>query len=116
MDLLFGQAVFRDRRKSAPDPYNPGSTIPGSWSDPDTVTIQGAFVASSSSSSVATATRTQTLTAKSLFCDAASDVLVGDRIRAGAESYQVDAKPAADVNPFTGWQPAQEIPLEEASG
>ena len=112
----FGQQVVRERRKRIPDPYNPDETTDGPWDDPDELEIPGAFVASSSSADVASATRSQVLTAKSLYCEPTADVLVGDRIRAGAAVYQVDAKPEADTNPFTNWQPVQEIPLEEVSG
>lgn len=117
MDFPFGQTVYRDRRRPVADPYNPASTVPGSWNDPlDTVRLDEAFVASSSSVRVTDATRTQILTAKSLYCDPDADVRAGDRIRVGDETYQVDAKPAADINPFTGWRPPQEIPLKEATG
>lgn len=122
MDFPFGPAVFRDRRRPVPDPYNPASTVPGSWDGPlDTIRLgddgrNGAFVASSSSVRVTDATRTQILTAKSLYCDPDEDVRVGDRIRVGAETYEVEAKPAGDTNPFTGWRPVQEIPLKNATG
>jgi hypothetical protein len=116
MDIPHAQPVFRDRRKQIVDPYNPTSSIPGPWEDPDTINLEG-FVASSSSSSLTDATRTQILTAKSLYLsDPAADVIAGDRIRAGTATYAVDAIPAADINPFTGWQPALEIPLLGVSG
>ncbi|MGV8852831.1 MAG: hypothetical protein ACOH1M_09740 [Rhodoglobus sp.] len=116
MDLPFAVPVLRERRKRIVDPYNPGKTIAGPWADPDTIPLKG-FVASSSSSALKDATRNQVLTAKSLFLsDPTADVLVGDRIRVGTEKYEVEAIPAADINPFTGWQPAVEIPLTGATG
>ncbi|TFC30109.1 hypothetical protein E3O55_08480 [Cryobacterium sp. MDB1-18-2] len=115
MGFQFGETVLRDRRRKNVNPYSK-EIAPGDWADVDTIPIEGAFVAASSSIAVSSATRTEILTAKSLYCDPADDVLVGDRIRVGDDSYQVNAKPAADVNPFTGWQPIQEIPLGEASG
>jgi len=116
MDFPHAQSVFRDRRKQIADPYNQSSTIPGPWADPDTIQLEG-FVASSSSTAVPDATRTQILTAKSLYLsDPAADVITGDRIRAGTASYTVEAVPAADINPFTGWQPVVEIPLTGVTG
>lgn len=117
MEFPFGPTVYRDRRRPIPDPYNPASTVPGSWDGPlDTIAIPGAFVGSSSSVRVTDATRSQILTAKSLYCDPDADVRAGDRIRADGVTYQVDAKPAADTNPFTGWRPPQEIPLKDPTG
>lgn len=116
MDFPFGQDVHRDRRKLVPDPYDPSHQVAGGWDDPDTVVLAGAFVASSSSTAVPDASRTQSIAYKSLYCDPASDVLEGDRIRVGADTYQVLEPAAADVNPFTGWQPAMEIPLKGVKG
>ena len=108
-----GQTVFRDRPKLVPDPYNPARQVPStSYDDADELELEeGAYVASSSSSTSRDATRTQRLTEKSLYCDPDEDVQAGDRIRVGGFAYLVDARPQADINPFTGWQPYQEIPL-----
>ena len=114
----FGETVVRERRQDIVDPYDPGHMIPGSWVDElDTLTIEQVFVGSSSSSAVRDATRSQVLTEKSLYCsDAAVDVRVGDRIRRGSEIYYVNERPEADINPFTGWQPVVEIPLDMTEG
>ena len=112
-----GHTVYRLRAASIPDPYNPDEEIAGDWDNPDIEPIPGAFIAQSSTLSLRDATRTQALESKSLFCDPHADVLKDDRIRdgeAGAPIYQVDGIPTADVNPFTGWQPVREIPLERA--
>lgn len=118
MDLLFGQLVTRERRRRVVDPYDPENETLGSWEDPlDTLPLPGAFVASSSSSSVSTATRTQAITTKSLYLtDVAADVQLGDRVRWGSSVLYIEAMPAADTSPFTGWQPLQEIPLTETRG
>lgn len=117
MDFPFGEIVYRDRRKLIVDPYDPTSTTPGPWTDPDTIELPGAFVASSSSASIPDPVRSQVITTKSLYLsDPAADVLTGDRIRSGSSTYSVDAKPEADRNPFTGWQPVQEIPLKLGEG
>lgn len=110
------QTVQRDRRPRIPAPANPARTIPGDWADADTVPIAGAWVASASSTSSPDASRSQTVTTKSLYCPPAADVQVGDRIRSGSHTYEVDAVPDADTNPFTGWQPIQEVPLKEVLG
>ena len=116
MSFPFGQSVLRDRRPRVPDPYNPQRTTWGTWASADTATIEGAWIASSSSTRTQTATRAQILTEKSLFCRSDADVLPGDRIRAGTETYYVTVKPAADANPFTGWTPVLEVPLEDREG
>lgn len=118
MQFPYGEQVTRERRRPVVDPYDPGATVPGSWDDPlDTLVLDDVFVASSSSTQQLDATRTQILTAKSLYCtDPAVDVRAGDRIRRGSELFYVNARPEADTNPFTGWQPVVEIPLDEAEG
>lgn len=117
MRFPHGQKVHRDRRKQVPDPYNPAKTVPGPWSDADTIELDGAFVASSSSTAVTDATRSQVLASKSLYVtDPDVDVKVGDRIRAGSGTYYVNELPDADQNPFTGWRPVKEIPLDLTLG
>ena len=118
MDFPAGEDVVRERRREVPDPYNPDKPRRGEWTGPlDRVTLERAFVASSSSSSLRNATREQTLTAKSLYLsDPDADVRAGDRILAAGVAYYIHAKPSSDRNPFTGWRPALEIPLEENDG
>lgn len=118
MEFPFGETVVRERRRPVIDPYDPGTSVPGSWDDPlDVLTIEGAFVASSSSTAVTDATREQILTDKSLYCtDPNVDVRAGDRIRRGADVFYVNSRPEADRNPFTGWQPVVEIPLDMSEG
>lgn len=118
MEFPFGELVVRERRQMVTDPYDPGAQVPGSWDDPlDVLPLEQAFVASSSSVAPVDATRRQVLTEKSLYCtDPNVDVQVGDRIRRGTELFYVNARPAADTNPFTGWRPAVEIPLDMSEG
>jgi len=113
--FAYGQDVVRQRRRLVADPYSKKAR-PGDWTDPESLLIDDASVASSSSRSTRNETRNQIITAKSLYCDPEADVRVGDRILVGSTVYEVEAKPEADVNPFTGWQPVQEIPLKEVSG
>ncbi len=116
MQFPHGVTVTRQRRPQVTDPMNPARTIWGDWADAESVTIEGAFVSSSSSSSLANATRSEILTAKSLFAKPTADVRAGDRITVGGDAYMVNVRPSADVNPFTGWQPVVEIPLELVEG
>lgn len=130
MAFVAGERVVRERRQPVTDPYDPSTQVPGSWGDPlDYLVLEQAFVASSSSVSPADATRHQILTEKSLYLtDPAADVQPGDRIRrggvldegagawAGGEVLYVNVRPAADTNPFTGWQPVVEIPLDMDEG
>lgn len=118
MEFPFGEQVVRERRQPVTDPYDPDASVPGSWGDPlDSLTIEQAFIASSSSVAPVDATRRQVLTDKSLYCtDPDVDVQVGDRIRRGSELFYVNARPAGDTNPFTGWAPVVEIPLDMTEG
>jgi hypothetical protein len=114
-----GQSVVRERQQMVASPANPARLIPAGWDvlPLDVLTIAGASVASSSSALQASASRSQILTEKSLFVtDVSVDVLPGDRVRYGSSVGYVRAMPEADVNPFTGWQPVKEIPLEEVDG
>jgi hypothetical protein len=120
-----GQTVFRDRRPQVTSPTNPERTVEGSWDsdDVDILEIQEAFVASSSSVAPASETRSEILTAKSLYVsDPDVDVKPRDRIRVGGtadgggDEYFVKVIPESDTNPFTGWQPVKEIPLERTDG
>lgn len=117
MRFPYGETVYRDRRPMVPDQYNPDRTVPGAWSDADTIELEDAFIASSSSAAAQDATRSQVLQSKSLYLtDPTADVATGDRIRAGSAAFYVNEIPEADVNPFTGWQPAKEIPLDRTLG
>jgi hypothetical protein len=110
-----GQSVVRLRARTGTNSYSQTSRL--DWTqEPDTLVIEGAFVASSSSVQSRQADRVQIITDKSLYCEPGADVVALDRIKAGGVTYSVPAVPSADVNPFTGWQPVQEIPLEEARG
>lgn len=119
MSYPFGETVFRDRAPQIQDPYHPDDptkTVPGRYEDGTTIKLLGAFVASGSSTAVSNATRSQVLSAKSLFCPPKSDVQIGDRIRTASGTWFVNELPAADTNPFTGWQPTREVPLDGALG
>ncbi|MFF8187731.1 hypothetical protein ACF044_10785 [Microbacterium sp. NPDC016588] len=111
-----GGTVLRDRRPDVANPYNPDRPTPGAWEDADTIKIDDAWVASSSSTTTETATRAQILTEKSLFCPPDADVRPGDRIRVDGATYYVKVKPSGDTNPFTGWRPVLEVPLEDREG
>lgn len=117
MNFPHGRTVFRLRPRSFYDPVS-DTQVEGDWTDPDSFPIPGAFIAQSSTSAAIGATRTQALEAKSLFCAPDVDVQMGDRIQdgEGGPVYPVDGVPAADVNPFTGWQPVREVPLQRAVG
>lgn len=117
MEFPFAQAVTRQRRQTTASPYNPSKTVPGDWTNPSELTLTNAFVASSSTAGLTDAARAQIITRKSLYLgDPAQDVKPGDRIVDGADIYEVDAMPAADTNPFTGWTPVKEIPLKGVVG
>jgi hypothetical protein len=110
-----GQTVVRQRATVSLDPYRRGGRAED-WSAPEVIDIEGAWVASSSSTSRADATRQQIITDKSLYCPPDSDVQAFDRIVVGGDIYKVEARPSADTNPFTGWQPVMECPLTLVEG
>lgn len=114
MKFGYGQTVYRDRPVQVADPYNPARTEPSS--SVTTITIDGAYVGPASSVSVADPTRAQVQVSKSLYCSPSADVKIGDRIRVGAETFEVQELPDAPTNPFTGWQPVLEVPLERVIG
>lgn len=119
MEFEHGETVYRLRPKQIWDQYA-RKYIAGDWSDPDELKLEGAFIAQSSTAIVTEATRTQAVEQKSLYLtEPRADVQTGDRIRAGETgpaNYLVDGVPAADTNPFSGWQPIREIPLEAITG
>jgi len=124
--MFFGNGVTipRDRRAQTTDPYNPSRSVDSDW-DPDlTVAIENAYIGPSSASAQVDPTRSQEIIQKSLYCDPSADVRKGDRVRDGGTvddlssgtAYMVDETPDAARNPFTGWQPLQEIPLKRVEG
>lgn len=110
-----GSTVQRLRAGLKIDPYSHRETR-SDWAHPEPLVIEDAFVASASSIANPGELRQQVQTAKALYCEPGADVQAGDRIVSGAHTYKVTALPEADQNPFTGWQPVQEIPLEEVLG
>jgi hypothetical protein len=115
MDFAHGQSVTRLRARMVADPYS-GENTARSWDDPESLVIENAYVAASSSTRNTSATRAQALTDKSLYCQPDADVRLGDRVVAGGLVYEVDGRPSADTNPFSGWQPIAEISLTNAEG
>lgn len=119
-----GVTVFRDRRPTTADPYNPARNEPGAWSGASSIEIPGAYIGPASSVAVADPTRAQVQEQLALFCAPTADVQRGDRIREGGTlgdltsgiAYLVLELPDAPRNPFTGWQPVLEAPLERVVG
>lgn len=119
--MEFHGKVYRWRRPTSPDPYNPDRERTGEWHEAEQVELVGAWVASTSSYALRSEGRVQVLTAKSLFLDDPfADVQYGDGISTSPggdmPEFIVDAAPRADENPFTGWQPVREVPLRGATG
>lgn len=115
--MEFAAGVSVDRLRAAPvtDPYSRKETG-ADWERAARLTIDRAFVASASSAPVDGELRQQVDTRKALYCTPGADVRVHDRIESAGHTYTVTAVPEADSNPFTGWQPVQEVPLEEVLG
>lgn len=114
-----GQTVIRQRRQRVTDPHDPEHTIAGAWDDaPDEITLEGAYLSTAGSTDTSSATRTQAITTATLFCQPGADVRTGDRVLsiAGGGWWYVNARPESDTNPFTGWQPVMQIPLELTEG
>lgn len=117
MDMPFGSDVVRERRPRLPDPYNPDRTSPVSWDDElEQLPLVG-FVSSTSSSPTRDAARSDIDSVMFLYLeDPDADVQAGDRVVYPGGVGYVRSKPAADINPFTGWQPTKEIRLYETEG
>ena len=120
MDFPYGTTVYRLRPKMVPDPYNPGSLVPGSWDDPDELEIPEAVVLQASTALTVSESREEAAESKSLHCPGSFDIRKGDRIRVGPEggpTYTIDGiPPEEDTNPWTGWSPPREIPLTRYEG
>ncbi|RRD61633.1 hypothetical protein [Leucobacter sp. OH1287] len=119
--MRFNSSVYRWRRPLLPDPYNPDRKRRGSWHDAEIDEIPGAFIGSGSMVDARSPERLQSITEKSLFLDnPAADVVKGDGISVAPggrlPDFEVRVAPVADVNPFTGWQPVREMPLDEVTG
>ena len=115
--MPFGSHVVRERRRELPNPANPDRPRLADWSDnPDRIDVDG-FVSSVSSSSPLDPARSQVDTTLALYAtDPFADVLPGDRIIYATGIGYVRTMPAADRNPWTGWQPYKEIRLYETEG
>jgi hypothetical protein len=117
-----GQTIYRDRRAAAAGSYNPDATKrTGAWGDE--LALPGAYLDIPSATAPGSGTRSQALSERVLFVpDQALDVQKGDRIRIGGtveeptEVWFVNVPPARVKNPFTGWKPPMEIPLEQTEG
>lgn len=114
MDMAHGADVVRERRRRIADPYNPKQTKPAPWYDePETLDLVG-FVSSTSSSPSRDAARGDIDSVMFLYLeDPSQDVRAGDRIVYDGGIGYVRSRPAADINPFTGWQPTKAITLYE---
>lgn len=118
MEFPHGETVTRERRMPVADPYDPTSTVPGSWDDPlDVLEIPSCFIDTAASTSTDDATRSPVSTTATLHCTTPDvDVQVGDRVRRGADVFYVRERSEADTNPFTGFRPVVSIPLDMEEG
>lgn len=98
------------------DPYNPSSTVE-SWVVPDESPFEGFFddPASTEQSDPVRSQETSTVT---VYVPTASpiDIVRGDRVRLGTQTWQVTAAPPAPRNPFTGSAPWRVLTLDEVTG
>lgn len=117
MEMAFASELVRERRRQIPDPYNPSRTTTAEWDDAPVQLPLTGFVSSTSSSPTRDAARSNIDSVMFLYLDDPdADVRAGDRIVYGDGVGYVRSKPAADINPFTGWQPVKEITLYETEG
>ena len=111
-----GQTFERLRAGEIIDPYS-GKVVGEDWGNPSILALSGAYLASQASTLGRDAVREPlTTTDQLILTDPLADVKVGDRIRQGGRSWSVSGFPAADINPFTGWQPTLVVNLEEPTG
>lgn len=113
----YSETVIRYRRLKVPDSKAATGYKLGPWSTAEPLEVPGCWVSSSSSNATSQEDRVTILTSKSLYAPPRADVRAGDRIETeDGLTYDVEARPAADRNPFTGWQPVSEIPLTLVEG
>ena len=96
---------LRASRKA--DPYNPAQTTED-WKHPVELEVHGALASSTSTRTPDVLDVQTTSTAVLTVADPNADIRLGDRIRPGF--------PSRDVNAFTGWQPTLEVQLTEWKG
>lgn len=118
MEFPHGEPVTRERRRPVVDPYDPTSSVPGSWDDQlDMLVLERCFVDTGSSTSTNDATRSPVSTSATLYSTTPDiDVKVGDRIRRGSDVFYVRERSEADTSPFTGFRPVIGIPLAMEEG
>ncbi len=118
-----GISVWRDRKGTTANPYNPDRPVKGDWNPELTIQLhEGDLAPSSTATRRTTATRQQIAEELSLYFADEVDVVRGDRIRVGGtaegggDAYFVNLRPRADRNPFTGDLLAMEIFLDYTEG
>jgi len=87
------------------------------WTNPDVIEITDASVSSVGQSRAdGTQRRLVECTAVLTIADPTADVRIGDRVRRGAQLWEVVEFPETDVNPFTGWRPTLVVGMKEVHG
>lgn len=111
-----GETVVRLRARGVLDRYA-DAPVRADWTDPDRLTITGASISSLAQGNADdTQRRRIDVSALLTVTDPGADVLLGDRIERGTETWEVVERPETDVNPFTGWRPTLVVALREVLG
>ncbi|MFJ4173995.1 hypothetical protein [Microbacterium sp. NPDC089696] len=111
-----GEIVERLRAGLVEDRYSK-KLVRQDWNNPEVLTIVGASIGSVGQTQADGSQRRQTTVAALLtVTDPNADVVIGDRIRRGAQVWSCVEFPETDKNPFTGWRPTLVIALEEYHG
>lgn len=108
----------RLRAERKPSNMNPDRTVED-WVNPEELMFTGFLASTSSIQTEDNNRRITTSTATLTVPDSTVDIAVNDRIRTEPDDgrlWRVAGFPSFDRNPFTGWQPTREIPLEEVTG
>ena len=116
--MIFDHATpfVRLRAGRKEDPYTPGHYT-DDWDKPDELDLEG-FISHEASNETQDLNRRELSEAATLtIADPTADVKLGDRIREpSGRLWEVQAIPANDVNPFTGWRPTLVVRLTRWQG
>lgn len=121
MELEGSVRLFR--RGTVADPYTKGTAgavVPGKWESAAKSTLDGAWVDEVAVNPRQGDDRVGSVTVATLYVEAGTDIRKGDGISrdlaATAPEFVIEVVPFMPRNPFTGFAPLTQVPLELPRG
>lgn len=113
--------IYRFRRQTTPNRYNPGEEIQGDWDTAVKTVIHNAAILPAGTKNVLSENdRTGAVLGWTLFAPPEADIRKGDGFSLNDEdvtpSFVVEQLPSSPVNPFNGWQPVLQVDVLEVQG